>query len=54
MTEDHPRIISLKKKHEALDAEITQAEQDPSEDHLQIAELKRQKLAVKDKMAGIL
>ena len=46
-------LAELEKKHQALEAEITEALTHPSTDDLQIAELKRKKLQVKDEIARL-
>jgi hypothetical protein len=43
-------LAELEKRHQALEAEITEAMNHPSADDLQIAELKRKKLHVKDEI----
>jgi hypothetical protein len=46
-------LAELEKRHSALEQEITEALTHPSIDNLQIAELKRKKLHVKDEMARL-
>lgn len=46
-------LAELEKRHQALEQEITEALAHPSADDLQIAELKRKKLLVKDEMTRI-
>jgi len=46
-------LAELEKRHQALEAEITEALTHPSTDDLQIAELKRKKLQVKDEIARL-
>ena len=46
-------LAELEKRHRALEAEITEALTHPSIDALQIAELKRKKLHVKDEIARL-
>ena len=46
-------LAELEKRHEALKHEISEALAHPSADDLQIAELKRRKLQVKDEIARI-
>ena len=46
-------LAELEKRHRALEAEITEALTHPSTDALQIAELKRKKLLVKDEIARL-
>ena len=43
-------LAELEKRHQALEAEILEAMTHPSADDLQIAELKRKKLHVKDEI----
>jgi hypothetical protein len=43
-------LAELEKRHEALEQEILDAQTHPSADDLQIAELKRRKLHVKDEI----
>jgi hypothetical protein len=44
-------LDQLQKRHHALEAELADAVQHPSVDDLQIAELKRRKLVLKDEIA---
>jgi hypothetical protein len=46
-------LAELEKRHRALEQEIAEALAHPSTDNLQIAELKRKKLHVKDEMARL-
>ena len=46
-------LAELEKRHEALEQEINEAMNHPSTDDLQIAELKRRKLHVKDEIARL-
>ena len=46
-------LAELERRHQALDAEITEAMAHPSVDDLRIAELKRRKLQVKDELARL-
>jgi hypothetical protein len=46
-------LAELEKRHHALEQEIAEALTHPSIDDLQIAELKRKKLHVKDEIARI-
>jgi hypothetical protein len=46
-------LADLERRHRALEAEIIEACAHPSIDDLQIAELKRRKLLVKDKIARL-
>jgi len=43
-------LAELERRHRALDAEIAEARAHPSVDDLQIVELKRRKLLVKDEI----
>ncbi len=46
-------LAELKRRHRALKAEIAEARAHPSIDNLQIVELKRRKLLVKDEIASL-
>ena len=46
-------LAELEKRHQALEQEIAEALTHPSTDYLQIAELKRKKLHVKDEIARL-
>jgi hypothetical protein len=46
-------LAELEKRHQALEQEISEALTHPSADDLQIAELKRKKLLVKDEIARL-
>jgi hypothetical protein len=46
-------LAELERKHQALEQEISEALSHPSMDDLQIAELKRRKLLVKDEIARL-
>ena len=46
-------LAELEKRHQALEQEINEALAHPSADDLQIAELKRKKLYVKDEIERI-
>jgi len=46
-------LAELEKRHQALEAELNEALTHPSADDLQIAELKRKKLHVKDEIERI-
>ncbi len=46
-------LAELEKRHQALEQEINEALTHPSTDDLQIAELKRRKLHVKDEIARL-
>ncbi|MFL6796643.1 MAG: YdcH family protein [Xanthobacteraceae bacterium] len=50
-TEAH--LAELENQHRALDAKIAEARGHPSMDDLQIVELKRRKLQVKDEIARL-
>ncbi|MEL6279707.1 MAG: YdcH family protein [Pseudomonadota bacterium] len=44
-------LQELRKKHEALDIQIAEEEKLPGMDHLQIQDLKKQKLRLKEEIA---
>ena len=46
-------LAELQRQHRALDAEIAEARAHPSIDDLEIKELKRRKLLVKDEIARL-
>jgi hypothetical protein len=46
-------LAELERRHQALEQEISEALAHPSTDGLQIAELKRRKLQVKDEIARL-
>ena len=46
-------LAELEKRHRALEAEINEARAHPSIDDLEIVELKRRKLLVKDEMTRL-
>ena len=46
-------LAELEKRHQALEQEISEALTHPSTDDLQIAELKRKKLHVKDEITRL-
>jgi hypothetical protein len=46
-------LAELERRHRALEAEIVEARAHPSIDDLQIVELKRRKLLVKDELARL-
>jgi hypothetical protein len=46
-------LAELQRQHRALEAEIAEARAHPSVDDLQIKELKRRKLQVKDEIARL-
>jgi hypothetical protein len=45
-------LAELERRHRALEAELNEARAHPSIDDLEIVELKRRKLLVKDEAAG--
>jgi hypothetical protein len=47
------RIAALKAKHQALEVAIQEENNKPHPDDLHIATLKKQKLRIKDEIAGI-
>jgi hypothetical protein len=46
-------LAELERRHQALEAEINEARAHPSTDDLEIVELKRRKLLVKDEIARL-
>ena len=46
-------LAELERRHQALEQEITEAMTHPSTDDLEIAQLKRKKLHVKDEIARL-
>jgi hypothetical protein len=46
-------LAELERRHQALEAEIAEARAHPSVDDLEIVELKRRKLLVKDEIARL-
>jgi hypothetical protein len=46
-------LAELERRHRALESEIIEARAHPSIDNLQIAEMKRRKLLVKDEIARL-
>lgn len=46
-------LYQLQKRHHALENELADAAQHPSVDDLQVAELKRRKLVLKDEIAKL-
>jgi hypothetical protein len=46
-------LAELERRHQALEAEIAEARAHPSIDDLEIVELKRRKLLVKDEIARL-
>jgi len=49
----HAHLAELERRHQALDQEISEARAHPSTDDLQVVELKRRKLLVKDEIARL-
>jgi hypothetical protein len=49
----HAHLAELERRHQALEAEIAEARAHPSTDDLEIVELKRRKLLVKDEIARL-
>jgi hypothetical protein len=47
------RLASLKKSHAKLEDQIHQAEMKPGYDQLEISQMKRQKLYIKDEMEAL-
>lgn len=46
-------LVELRKKHETLSEQVEQAQRSPSADALKIAELKKQKLRLKEEIARL-
>ena len=46
-------LAELERRHQALEEEISEARTHPSTDDLELAQLKRQKLHVKDEIAKL-
>ncbi|MGD9916765.1 MAG: YdcH family protein [Paenirhodobacter sp.] len=46
-------ITELRKKHEALSVEVERATRSPGSDDLQISELKKQKLRIKEQISRL-
>jgi hypothetical protein len=46
-------VAELERRHQALEAELVEARAHPSIDNLEIVELKRRKLRVKDEIARL-
>jgi hypothetical protein len=46
-------LAELERRHRALEREIVESRAHPSVDHLQLVELKRRKLLVKDEIARL-
>lgn len=47
------RIASLDQRHARIDAEIADVSRRPSSDDLHIAQMKRERLSLKDQIVGI-
>ncbi|MDQ0326005.1 hypothetical protein J2R99_001874 [Rhodopseudomonas julia] len=47
------RLAELERRHEALEKEIEEAVAHPASDDLEVAELKRRKLQLKDEIARL-
>jgi hypothetical protein len=50
----HTQLAELQQRHQSLEAEIAEALRHPSTDDLQLVELKRRKLQVKDAIARLM
>ncbi|MGL4238923.1 YdcH family protein [Tabrizicola sp.] len=46
-------LVELRRKHEVLSEMVEQAQRSPSTDALQIAEMKKQKLRIKEEIARL-
>jgi hypothetical protein len=46
-------LVELRKKHEALSEMVEEAQRSPASDALKIAELKKQKLRIKEEIARL-
>ncbi|MDX5351294.1 MAG: DUF465 domain-containing protein [Paracoccaceae bacterium] len=46
-------LVELRKKHETLSEQVEQAQRSPAVDALKIAELKKQKLRLKEEIARL-
>ncbi|WP_103257341.1 YdcH family protein [Tabrizicola aquatica] len=46
-------LVELRKKHEVLSEQVERAQRSPSTDALKIAELKKQKLRLKEEIARL-
>ncbi|MGR3466901.1 MAG: YdcH family protein [Shimia sp.] len=49
----HSHVAELKRKHEVLSSEVEAAQRAPATDSLEIAELKRQKLRLKEEITRL-
>lgn len=47
------RILELQRKHQSLEQEVALAQRSPAADTLRIADLKKQKLRLKEEIAGL-
>lgn len=47
------RILELRRKHEALSDQVARAARSPATDALQIAEMKKQKLRLKEEISRL-
>ena len=46
-------IAELKRKHQHLSSEVEQAQRSPAQDAMQIAEMKKQKLKIKEEISRL-
>ncbi|MDN5787699.1 DUF465 domain-containing protein [Pseudorhodobacter sp.] len=46
-------LQELRRKHESLSSMVEQAERKPGADHLKVAEMKKQKLKLKEEIARL-
>lgn len=46
-------VTELKRKHEALSEQVEAAQRSPGSDHLSIADLKKQKLRLKEEISRL-
>ena len=46
----HNHLVELERRHKALEKQLEDAKHHPATDDLQVAELKRKKLALKDEI----
>jgi hypothetical protein len=46
-------LVELRKKHDTLSEKVEQAQRSPGTDDLQIADLKKQKLRIKEEIARL-
>ena len=47
------RVVELRKKHAALSAKVEQIQQAPGSDDLEVVELKKQKLRIKEEITRL-